>query len=84
MGVHIGRTYRDAGFEASHFEADDSGPLGAERFAQRKKLLTTAMAAAEASRAEATVEAPPQDALSVLRSMLPSVTGIVGPSRPFL
>ena len=55
-GVHIEEAFEEVGYEESHLEADDEGPLGAERMESRRALLKSSMAHAEENRAGITVE----------------------------
>ena len=55
-GVHIEESYEELGFEETHLEADDSGPLGTERMESRRSLLNTSIADADQSRASVTAD----------------------------
>ena len=70
-GVHVQERFDEFGYRETHEEADDEGPLGAERLQNRRDLLDRAMGAQRAAEVERTAEAPFQglDALALIRSL---------------
>ena len=70
-GVHIQERFDEFGYRETHEEADNEGPLGAERLQNRRALLDRSMVAQRAAEAERTAVAPFQglDALALIRSL---------------
>ena len=68
-GVHVEENFEELGWEEEHLEADDTGPLGAERMKSRRGLLTSSMANAEQAHAAVTAQGPVQDALALIKSL---------------
>ena len=83
-GVYKEQAYTDRNLQASRLEADDSGPFGRERLANKRKAVAKLFEEKEAKRNKMTVERPAsglagvEDANSLLALLQHAASGLGG------